>query len=54
MSYDMYPADTLATKEKIFGLGIAGGWLFAFNHDPDCYFASISQEKKGKYVAVPL
>lgn len=54
MSYDMYPADTLATKEKIFRLGIAGGWLFAFNHDPDCYFATISQEKKGKYVAVQL
>jgi glyoxylase-like metal-dependent hydrolase (beta-lactamase superfamily II) len=54
MSYDMYPADTLVSKEKIFQLGIAGGWLFAFNHDPEHYFARIIRNDKGKYLSQPV
>jgi glyoxylase-like metal-dependent hydrolase (beta-lactamase superfamily II) len=53
MSYDMYPAETMTSKEMIFGQGIPGDWIFAFNHDPDHYFARIIQNPKGKYIAVP-
>ena len=54
MSYDMYPADTLTAKEKIFTLGISGNWLFAFNHDPDHYFARINKDDRGKYISRPI
>lgn len=51
MSYDMFPADTMTSKEMIFKRGITEDWLFAFNHDPDHYFARIIQDDKGKYLA---
>ncbi|MFQ6070583.1 MAG: MBL fold metallo-hydrolase [Candidatus Aminicenantales bacterium] len=46
MSYDLFPLETLENKKKYFQQGLEEGWLFAFCHDPEFYFACLSKEKE--------
>jgi len=43
MSYDLYPVQTITTREKIYKKIIEDDWLVAFNHDPEHYFGRIEK-----------
>lgn len=49
MSYDLYPVETLANKQRFFEQAIAEDWTVAFGHDPNLFFGKIALEKE-KYV----
>jgi glyoxylase-like metal-dependent hydrolase (beta-lactamase superfamily II) len=53
MSYDLYPLQTMATKKKFYEEGLAGGWVFAFVHDPEYFFGRVARAE-GKYNFQPL
>lgn len=54
MGYDLYPMQTLASKEHWLPLAAAGGWLAIFEHDPEIPLARIVVGEKGKLEVVPL
>ncbi|MCJ7680898.1 MAG: MBL fold metallo-hydrolase [Candidatus Aminicenantes bacterium] len=41
MSYDLFPLDTLQTKERLYEKVSSRDWIVAFNHDPNLYFGHI-------------
>jgi len=47
MGYDLNPLETMAQKEKLVGLAIAGRWVSFFEHDPDST-SGIIEEENGK------
>ncbi|MFC2158006.1 MBL fold metallo-hydrolase, partial [Acidobacteriota bacterium] len=49
MSYDLFPLDTLKTKERLYEQAIEEKWIVAFNHDPKHFFGRIVK-KEDKYV----
>lgn len=49
MSYDLYPVDTVKSKELYYEKIVTRNWLVAFNHDPDHFFGRIT-EQAGKFV----
>jgi glyoxylase-like metal-dependent hydrolase (beta-lactamase superfamily II) len=49
MSYDLYPVQTIKTREKIYKNIIEGDWLVAFNHDPEHFFGRIEKSDE-KYI----
>jgi hypothetical protein len=49
MSYDLFPQETMENKLRFFHQAIEGDWIVAFNHDPDCFFGRIKEEKAGKF-----
>jgi glyoxylase-like metal-dependent hydrolase (beta-lactamase superfamily II) len=50
MSYDLYPMDTLAAKERWLPLALAEGWLCVFEHDPEQPWARLAADDKGRLV----
>ena len=54
MSYDLYPLITLENKKKWLPQAAEGGWLCVFEHDPEVPCGRLSEEKPGRYQAVPL
>ena len=53
MSYDLYPVDTLKTKERLYEKILDEDWIIAFNHDPEYYFGRIKKEGE-RYGFQPL
>ena len=53
MGYDSYPLETMAQKEKLVGLAIAGRWVSFFEHDPDHACGTICEEG-GRQFLTPL
>jgi len=53
MSYDLYPVDTVKSKELYYQKIVTGNWQVAFNHDPDFYFGRIEQQA-GKYIFLSI
>ncbi len=43
MSYDLFPAETLDNKRKIFARASAGDWVLGFGHDPLQFFGRIER-----------
>ncbi len=41
MSYDLFPAETLDNKRKIFARASAGDWVLGFGHDPLRFFGRV-------------
>ena len=41
MSYDLYPADTLETRKRLYEQAIAGDWVLGFVHDPLHFFGKV-------------
>lgn len=54
MSYDLYPLETMANKEKWLGRAVEGDWLSFFIHDPEMPVARLREEKPGRYTAIPV
>ncbi|MBU1187250.1 MAG: MBL fold metallo-hydrolase [Acidobacteria bacterium] len=53
MSYDLFPLDTLQTKERLYEKVSSRDWIMAFNHDPDLYFGHIRRTNQ-KFDFEPL
>jgi glyoxylase-like metal-dependent hydrolase (beta-lactamase superfamily II) len=53
MSYDLFPLDTLQTKERLYEKVSSLDWIVAFNHDPDLYFGHIRRTNQ-KFDFEPL
>lgn len=53
MSYDLFPLETIANKEKIFIQGFQEKWVFAFNHDPDYFFGQVVP-RNDRFHFIPL
>jgi glyoxylase-like metal-dependent hydrolase (beta-lactamase superfamily II) len=53
MSYDLFPLETIKSKEEYYRMALEGDWILAFNHDPDIYFGKI-RRKEDKFVFSPL
>ena len=49
-AFDLYPLETIASKEEILGRAAAEGWWVSFAHDPRVDFARI-EHKDGKWRA---
>lgn len=49
MSYDLFPAETLDNKRKIFARASAGDWVLGFAHDPLRFFGRV--ERSGRTTA---
>ena len=47
MSYDLFPAETLDNKRKIFARALAGDWVLGFSHDPFRFFGKIAPRRAG-------
>jgi len=47
MGYDLLPLETMAQKEKLVGLAVAGRWASFFEHDPDSA-SGVIEEENGK------
>jgi len=52
MGYDLFPATTLESKRRILPMAAAGGWLIAFDHDPELPLATLTRDAKGNFQAV--
>ena len=51
MGYDRYPELIIDEKRAFLEQMLARGGRFFFTHDPDCAFARLEQDDKGRYVA---
>lgn len=49
MSYDLYPLQTLANKERYIPQAAREGWLCLFVHDPDQPAGRLVEVKPGRY-----
>lgn len=47
MSYDLFPAETLDSKRKIFARAAAGGWVLGYAHDPFRFFGRLARAGRG-------
>ncbi len=54
MAYDLYPLETVATKQRWLPIAAREGWLGVFEHDPTTPFARVIEEKPGRFAAAPL
>jgi glyoxylase-like metal-dependent hydrolase (beta-lactamase superfamily II) len=54
MAYDLYPLETVASKQRWLPLAAREGWLGVFEHDPAVPWARIVEEKPGRFTAAPL
>lgn len=54
MSYDCYPLETLAWKEKLLAKSVKEGWLALFYHDPDYIAGRVKEKSAGKYTFTPI
>jgi glyoxylase-like metal-dependent hydrolase (beta-lactamase superfamily II) len=48
MSYDLYPVQTLANKQRWLPRAMEGGWLSIFEHDPETPLARLAPDDKGR------
>lgn len=49
MAYDLYPLDTLHSKEKILSQALSQNWLLIFEHDPDVAMGYLKQDERGRW-----
>lgn len=54
MSYDLYPMETLAHKQRWLPLAAEEGWLTIFEHDPETPLARIVLDGRGNPSPEPL
>jgi len=53
MSYDLFPLETLKSKERFYGQALKEDWVVSFVHDPSHYFGKI-KKVADKYEFQPL
>lgn len=51
MGFDLYPMETLASKERWLPRVAAGGWLAIFGHENEHPFGRLVEEKPGRFRA---
>lgn len=44
MGYDLFPLDTMRSKERLLDRAIEGEWLSVFEHDPQVFMARLKKE----------
>jgi glyoxylase-like metal-dependent hydrolase (beta-lactamase superfamily II) len=53
-SFDLYPLETIESKERWLGRAASEGWVCAFAHDVELPFARVAVDEKGRfYAALP-
>ncbi len=51
MGYDRHPELLIDEKRRVLEHVIANGLRLFFEHDPDCIFATVERDERGRYVA---
>jgi glyoxylase-like metal-dependent hydrolase (beta-lactamase superfamily II) len=51
MGFDLYPLQTIESKQQYYAKAIAGKWLTVFTHDPKTPWAYVEKDESGKMVA---
>ena len=54
MSYDLYPMETLAAKQRWLPRAAAEGWLSVFEHDPELPAGRLVADERGRLTATPV
>ena len=54
MGYDLYPMTTLESKKHWLPAAVAGGWIGLFEHDAEVPWATVVEERPGRFAARPL
>lgn len=54
MSYDLYPMETLENKRRWLPEAAAGRWVCLFEHDAEVPWATVVEDKPGRFAARPL
>jgi len=54
MSYDLYPMETLAHKERLLPQAAAEGWICLFEHDPELPVGRLVRDPQGRLQAEPI
>jgi glyoxylase-like metal-dependent hydrolase (beta-lactamase superfamily II) len=54
MGYDLYPMTTLESKRHWLPEAVAGRWIGLFEHDAEVPWATVVEERPGRFVARPL
>jgi glyoxylase-like metal-dependent hydrolase (beta-lactamase superfamily II) len=54
MSYDLYPLQTMANKQRWLPRAAEEGWLCIFDHETEAPLGRLVEEKPGRYRAVPV
>src|SRR5262249_39138436 len=49
MGFDLYPLDTIASRNLWLGRAVEGNWLCGFGHDHEIAFARIGADPKWKF-----
>ncbi|MBS1852136.1 MAG: MBL fold metallo-hydrolase [Acidobacteria bacterium] len=53
MGFDLYPVETMESRQRYYAESLAGNWLTMFTHDPEIPWAYVEKNEKGKMVARP-
>ncbi len=48
MAFDLYPVETVASRERYYSQAIPGKWVTMFTHDPKLPWAHVERDDKGK------
>jgi glyoxylase-like metal-dependent hydrolase (beta-lactamase superfamily II) len=51
MAFDLYPLDTMESRQRYYAEALPGRWLTLFTHDPDVPWAYLEKDERGKMVA---
>jgi glyoxylase-like metal-dependent hydrolase (beta-lactamase superfamily II) len=51
MSFDLYPLETIESRERYYSRAIPEKWLTMFTHDPNIPWAYLDKDERGKIVA---
>lgn len=54
MGYDLFPVETMETKERWLPRAARDRWICFFQHDPEIPRARLVEERPGRYRAEPL
>jgi len=54
MSFDLFPLETMASRQRYYAQAIAEKWLTMFTHDPNIPWAYVEKDDRGKMVAKVL
>jgi len=53
MSFDLYPLQTIESKQQYYARSVPEKWLTVFTHDPKTPWAVVEREASGKMVVKP-
>jgi len=53
MGFDLYPLETIESRQRYYAQALPEKWLTMFTHDPQTAWARIVRDERGKMSAQP-